>query len=418
MQNFSSFSSSSNLSNIDILQSHLQSVKNISHSQNSVISEYQKKIQENLALKESFLSFKAQEQFLLEQLQMKEAEFAFQKEQYETEIQCLRQNESELHATIDKLSESKQEDINELRRKLKASISLTDSCSDNYTQSIIQENKRLRFQNEQLQTEVDVLKNSMRIYNHEKDDLKSDISIKAERIEKLNNEIQILLNENQKIKQEFQNFRESSGNIETSISVLKAQNTKLQSDLSSKNQELILLNHATDEVRSISYCSAIQRKRINIFKIFAEQQKNIGKMIYDLFPQNFSHLSELRPIVLSVIFALKWKHNTGKPNEICSINGGLTPFQSNKIQTAETLLRFAQSELQNLRTSLKEKNDEINELKSVIKSHEENNLNFQHNRKSIEMQLKFAKKLNNTLHSEITSLMNINDLNVNSQLEN
>lgn len=100
MDNFDSFSSSHS---IDELKEHSMKVHEIVSEgldENSIIDYLQTKVNEVIRTKEELCAVKAELKMQKETNQLLEAEFAFRKDEYEKEIQKLRENEEKLKAEL------------------------------------------------------------------------------------------------------------------------------------------------------------------------------------------------------------------------------------------------------------------------------------------------------------------------------
>ena len=92
--------SSSDIDNIKIETKKVQNIVDQGFDENSILGHLQDKVNEVIKLKEELLEVKAQLKLQKETNQLMDAEFAFRKQEYENEIEKLRENEAKLQEMV------------------------------------------------------------------------------------------------------------------------------------------------------------------------------------------------------------------------------------------------------------------------------------------------------------------------------
>lgn len=443
-----------------------------------ILTGYKSKIQENLRLQEQLITNKSQMQVAHETLALQEAEFAFRKSEYEAEIESLKDIEADLRNALARLSKEKEQEIREIKDKFERSLSTSERERRQYVEELQSEVARLRNKinvlenqnedfkslnhqlenkNEDLQRRLNEanlasenklniirgyltseeqsvaklndqlieqtkvlekqiydLQGSLRKANHGIDDLKTQLQISAEREEKLNKQINQLTKENKSISTKYTDENSKCGTLENEIIQLKLQIDSLQTQVKTSDHILHQIKDETAKYRLKSYCSPIQRSRIEILKRIASFEQRIAKETREFYPEHEDYRSQFRSLALFVVFAQRWLNNTRNESNICDHTSGLVPFGTMSVKTPLTLIIEAKSELSTFRCHHQENEYKTLVMAQKIAEMKEKGTNSNQLCEAALLQLTTAKKCNRIMHHQIQSFVKFHEAMVES----
>ena len=450
----------------------LQSISK-NESDSSVVKEFESKVKENLNLKEDVINLQSQLKIAQETSKLQEAEYAFRISEYEAEIRNLKQIEDELRKALGRLNQEKEENKQQMEIKIQQQIEEHEREKNDYYEAANAQVSKLRStitelqgQNEilnddihkckqeildlqnQLENQKHFYENKLKIVVENMNKSKSAISevtsslrsnqVKYEKqiaeleadllenksiVSELKCENQILKDKEQTFSQQIQNLlaehnalnekiadeNTKSGKLRTYVQQLKNRVDIAESEKRSLQRQLI---HAEDNVqakKSVTYCSPLQRARIDIYKIIEDYYNKMIKATNELFPDVHNQEIKFRSVILYIIFGYRWLKNTRNEENICDNKGGLIMFSPVNDDTPLYLITRARNDLSTA-------NCITNDIrvKSDVAEHQLSSLITQNKRskqiqEALTLQLISAKKCNNTLHKQLNSFIAFHD---------
>ncbi|OHT01976.1 hypothetical protein TRFO_31053 [Tritrichomonas foetus] len=468
--NFSSSITSS--SSLKEHLSNLQAISH-NEGDNSVVTKFESKIKENLNLKEDLINLQSQLKISQESTRLQEAEYAFQLSEYEAEVQSLRKIEAELRSALAKLSRESDDKVHDIELKFKKELDAHEKEKNDYINSIQSQVSRLRSHLSEYQVQNEIMADDLHKLKQENTDLRNQIDeqkalyenkvqllenrVKSsessmtefsgimrtnknklenqisnlqsqlltaqrkiadlqsekqvfdDREDTLNKQIQSLVNEHNLMAEKIAAENAKIGQLKTVNSRLQNRVDLVETENKTLQRLLAQIKDNTKESRSVSFCSPLQRTRIDILKIIENNNKKMTDLAFQLFPEYWTKEIRFRSLVLFVIFAARWRKNTRNDENICDHKGGLSIFAPISEQTSLQLIVRAKNELA---TSNCLTNDI--KVKSNVAEHQITELVDQNKRsnqmqEALALQLRSAKKCNNTLHRQLKSFIKFHD---------
>ena len=353
--------------NSSSLSENLSKVKEIvegSVTRNSVIDEYQSKIDQNLKIKEKCIDLETKLKISEEQNSLQRAEFAFQKSELQAEIDSLKTIERDLRQALMKLTNEKNEQIRNYEVRLKTAIESHEKSQKEAFDSFQSEIKKLKEENSNLQVNYEVISaENRRLALHNeglseqyqsqgelsqkqidavKDHLEGDsevigelrnkiikvtadyeeqntklqndligeqrkasylegqVKIQEEKLKQLEKQIADLKKQNQDLSEKVIQKGNENGNLQSLVEQMQTEKAVLEMKAHKERQIAIQMENRLKECDSVSSCSSLMRTRVSILQIFCKEWNKLKHEIY-----GHSEFS-LRDLILSIIFAKRW----------------------------------------------------------------------------------------------------------------
>lgn len=382
------------------IQEHIATVHSISEGldQSSILEKLKKIVGELYLCKEKNISLESQLKIALETIKLQEAEFSFQKSEYEAEIQSLKQREEILQrklASQNQLKHSQQYDVNvtvdadknseiikkyekwkkkakeleitnkelalnieELHNKINSSEHLSNGSDDKSRIKTLK--AELKRNQNQYKQDAESLRSQISKLKNEKEELKSmlrqkeiEIQNKDLEIKSLNEEQSGKNNSAQNISNQMSTIEEENQRLRLQIKSLSKKNHHLQSVADQSQKQQLLLQHVEIEYN-------------NLCDIVGVDPGEIGKQWSSLSNEceKFSNLSD-------TIDELKIQNNTLQKRFTSIMNEKRKETSkktfSNESQESDTYLERVLSQLKSLKKSKDQLENQIEQYKYAEK---------------------------------------------------
>lgn len=465
MQSEASISSSS-----EALRSHLSSVHSIATATpTEMAAHFQSKVQENLMLKEQVIQLESTLKMVRESLELQAAEFAFQRSEYEYELESAKQIEIELRNALLKASQGKAEIMREVEEKYKKQIDDSERQKNEYLQNLQAQVTRMRSklveiqgENEAIKEDYDKacqtnteLKNQLEdqhdVYEakiamltkhidvlHEETtkvitelrakttDLEktnardqNDLRASQRKVDELTSQLEVA-NKNLQLKEEqTQRLKEEHAQLSTQLAdecskhgqtrslnqSLQTRVNVLETEVKTVNRMMAEIDDNTKAAQSVWYCSPLQRTRIGIFKLIQNAHEKLISQVYAMYPEIREKEGELRPVVLAVLFARRWILNTRNEKEICDHGSGLVPFESRMSFPPGKLLINAKNDMLTCMELINERKKEKENEEKKLANLTDQQVRQIRSAEAAALHLATAKRCNKTLHKQLKSFV-------------
>jgi chromosome segregation ATPase len=349
------------------------------------------KIQENLRLKEELIAAAAKLKVAEQSLALQQAEFAFQRSEYEAELQSVRGSDADLRDEVQRLAKEKTECLHDAERAFRGQLDEALREQQDYVQTLQVQVMHLRSQAVELQAAHETLKDDFHHLQHENQvlqsrladdqemavakvtslerrlaaeqqaaaqaleesrnafqesekvraslqcqmhsaeiamtDLKTNLAIVTDREAMLKKHPKELTNSQTALFAQLAEERERNGQLLAINSQLNIRVDLLQSELKSTRRIIAQIQDNTKHMQMVCFCSPLQRTRIDFLKTIALLYHELTNALFRT-GVHCKMPSLLRSVFLAVLFMLRWKENTGNQTEICNHSGALGVFDA------------------------------------------------------------------------------------------
>ena len=194
----------SSVSSSDVLRSHLSSVHSIANATpTEVAASFQAKVQENLMLKEQIIQLQNSLKVVKESMELQAAEFAFQRSEYEYELESAKTIEAELRSALLKASQGKAEIMRDVEEKYRKQIDAGERQRNEYLQNLQGQVTRMRNKLVEMQGENEAIKDDYEKACQANTDLKNQLDDQHEvytaKVAMLEKHIEVLQAETSKV---------------------------------------------------------------------------------------------------------------------------------------------------------------------------------------------------------------------------
>jgi DNA repair exonuclease SbcCD ATPase subunit len=430
------------------------------------VTNYQSKVQEGLRLKEQVIALTQQLKIAQESTNLQAAEFAFQRSEYIAEIDHLKSREIELRSLLIRLSKDKDEYFHDIEEKFSQQIDDTNREKNDFLQTLQVQVTRLRSKLIELQSENEVLTEDLhrvkqsnsvlsnqlqdqkeiyenkiallealsqsgeakssssatdfrqKIQNLEKrkvslendlkvaqrtiSDLTSALALGGDREKLLSKQLSELTDTHAKISSDFAEESRKSGNLRAENAQLQNQIALLQTEVKTVNVLLTQIEDNTRYTRQVSYCSPLQRTRIEILKQIHHEHEKLCTAAFQLPQDNISRIIQIRNIVLAVIFTKRWIRYT-KNTDICDNSGGLRPFEAVSRVSPLQMVVFAKNEIVSLQAHALQMEEKLSDADGRIRDLSRSNGDYNQSSEAAFLQVRTFRKCNRILHKQLNS---------------
>lgn len=471
-ENSENLSSSSILKN-QLSNLHSISLKDTDSS--SVIQQFESKVQENLGLKENLINLEAQLKISKESNLLQESEFAFRVSEYEAEIRSLKKIEEDLRRALSQVNIKNEDSIHDIEMRFKSQLDNQERETKDYILSIKSQVNRLRSALMDMQNKNESLSEDFHRYQQENFDLKNQLEDQKKLYEKklllmqnrinsnelsmneataafrdseqkskaqiadlqaqllaaqrriyeldgqtkifddkeqgFNKQIEHLMSEHNSVSEQLANENAQNASLKAENQRLQNRINVLETELKTTQRKLAQIEDNTKESRAVSYCSPLQKTRIDILKLVDNYNAKMIELSHQFFPElPFKELVNMRMVILSVLFAIRWKNVTGKESEMFDRKGGLAAFPSSKTELSPIqLLIRAKNELLSFKNASNEIQMQAKESTSRIIELAEDQKKSRQMQEALALKLHSAKKCNDILHHQLNSFIRFHD---------
>ncbi|MDR2372590.1 MAG: hypothetical protein LBD77_00505 [Bifidobacteriaceae bacterium] len=415
-----------------------------------------------------------------QELALQAAEFAFQRAEYESEIESLRSTDGNLRDQVLKESKEKAQVLHDAERKFQHQLDEAVRQQRDYMQTLQVQVTRLRSRMVELQSENEVLREEQHRLQRENEILKQEmvdeseiaatklallhqlINSEEEKTTQTGGEVRVKLQQFEKERAELQN---SLRIAQTTITALKSelavanhrgdslngqlkkltdgqidwferfteeheqklkmqseagqlQNTIdiLQNELRAQRKRIATIEDNTKHAQMVDYCSPIQRRRIDILKGIEANFSELTKELFDMAEAKVP--SVIRGCVLAMLFVNRWKASVGKKTEICDHRGGLSIFGAVPELAPIKVMALLRKAMAAMRVRLVESERRTEEAEQATTETAAQSAKERRALEAVELQLRSAKKCHRILQKELGSFVEFHDEMVNEQREN
>ena len=460
----------SSVSSSDVLRSHLSSVHSIANATpTEVAASFQAKVQENLMLKEQIIQLQNSLKVVKESMELQAAEFAFQRSEYEYELESAKTIEAELRSALLKASQGKAEIMREVEEKYRKQIDAGERQRNEYLQNLQGQVTRMRNKLVEMQGENEAIKddyekacqantdlknqlddqhevytakvamlekhievlqaetskvigelrakttdleksnakdeNDLRAAQRKIDELGSQLAVAAKNLELREQQTQKLKEEHNKLSTQLAEECTKHGKTRSMNEALQTRINVLETEVKTVNRMMAEIDDKTKAAQAVWYCSPIQRTRIDILKIIHNAYSKLVKQVYAIYPEIPQRESEFRPVVLMVLFVNRWGANTGNEKEICDHSSGLLPFESRMSFPPGKLLINAKNDVLTCMEVVREQKKEKKKEDRKLANLTDQEIRQLRSAEATSLHLATAKKCNRTLHKQLKSFI-------------
>ena len=448
--------------------SKVREVAEATGSQNSVLHEYQSKIDQNLKMKEKCIDLETKLKLAEEQISLLNAEYSFQRSELQAEIDSLKSIEKDLRQAIIKLTNDKNKQTRNYELKLKSAISAHEQSQkeafDSFQeeiQKLKEENSNLQVNNEVLQAEnrklslhneglnehfqsqgdlsqkqIDAVKNHLEgdsemianlrnqiiqitsKYEDQNTKLQNDLiteqrkasyldgqmKIQEERQKQLEKQIAELKRQNEELSEKIIQKGNENGSLQSLVDQMKTEKAVLEMKAHKERQIAIQMQNRLSECDNVSSCSPLMRTRVSLLQTFCKEWNLLKHELYG--HTDFT----LRDLILSIIFTKRWisLHSASQeqPSGIVAPNGALNCFAmtSPKVNLHNEIVKLVRRNIE-LERYVRDFDNTKRELEVKLSTSKDKNHQKKQEKEAMALKLKTALRCNNMLHKHMKTVI-------------